>query len=272
MTSPEHVRLEQEGGVGVITLDRPDHHNAIDPGMLADLHGALDWAERTEGLRALVVTGSGDTFCAGADLHAFIAGWLARSRMPPSEAAREVLGTMTELARLVSRIRAYPYPVIAALNGGAVGGGFGLALACDMRVASTRARLGVGFIRIGASGAAMGISYLLPRLVGVSRALELMTTGEILSADQARELGLVSRVVDANRLRGEVLAVASRIASMPPLGLRASKSAVNLHLDATLEQALAHESHLQTQCLLSRDHYEGMRAFLEKRAPEFRGE
>lgn len=271
MRSLTSVRTEAEGRVGTITLDRPESHNAIDHQMLADLHGALDWAYERENLLALVVIGSGDTFCAGADLHAFMRGWEERAHRLPSEAAQEVFTTMTRLAQLVSRIRAFPYPVIAALNGAAVGGGFGLALACDIRVASTRARLGVGFIRMGASGAAMGVSYFLPRLVGVSRALELMTTGEILSAQEAQALGLVNRVTDPEHLKAEAFSLGAKIASMPPMGLRASKTAINLHLDATLDQALSHENHLQTQCLLSQDHYEGMRAFLEKRPPQFRG-
>lgn len=271
MTPIMWVRAQEEDRVGIITLDRPENRNAIDDEMLANLHEALDWAYGRSHLLALIVTGAGDTFCAGADLHVFKKGWEARAKRLPSEGAQEVLSTMTRLAELVSRIRGFPYPVIAALNGPAVGGGFGLALACDIRIASSHARLGVGFIRMGASGAVMGISYFLPRLVGISRALELMTTGEILEAPRAEGLGLVNRVVAHERLRDEALSFGKRIASMPPMGLRASKAALNLHLDATLNQALSHENHLQTQCLLSQDHYEGMRAFLEKRPPHFEG-
>lgn len=255
--------------VGWITLNRPQGYNAIKGEMITSLHAALDWAA-SEDLRALVITGSGGYFCAGGDLRQFKSGWEENARREPAEAFTGVSDMLSELARLAARLRLFPWPVIASVNGAATGGGFGLAMACDLRIVARGVPFQVGYQLVGASAATLGVTHSMPRLLGSALALELMVTTRTLSADEAMHYGLVNRVADAADIDEQAQAFGAEIASMPPLSVRTSKAAMYRHLESTYEQALAHETLLQTRCLLSRDHYEGVVAKLEKRAPVFR--
>lgn len=256
--------------VGWITLNRPQDYNAIKGEMITSLHAGVDWAAQ-EDILALVITGSGGYFCAGGDLKQFKSGWEANATRLPADAANDVHTMLAELGRLAVRLRQFPWPVIASVNGAATGGGFGLAMACDLRVVARDVPFQVGYQLVGASGATLGVTHTMPRLIGAARALELMVTRTTISADEGQRIGLINRVADLATIDTATQALGEEIAAMPPLSIRTSKFAMYQHLDASYEQALSHEALLQTHCLLSHDHYEGVVARLEKRAPVFKG-
>lgn len=270
-TQLDNVVVEIDAPVAVIILNRPDAANGVTPPMVADLFKAFEMVSAREDVRAVVLTGNGPIFCAGAKLDDFGAEWRRRDALPAAQNVQEMVATMEALSNLVRTIRNYPYPVIAAVNGPAAGGGCALAAAADMRIASPTARIGSTFIKVGVSSAAMGGSYLLPRLVGLGRALEMLITGDLIEASEAERYGLYNRVVPAESLRQEALTLASRCAALPPLGVRATKRAVNTNMDASLDQALTYEAQLQGSLFCTQDHYEGIQAFLEKREPVFTG-
>ncbi|WP_423916497.1 enoyl-CoA hydratase/isomerase family protein [Candidatus Poriferisodalis sp.] len=267
----DNVLVSVDDHVASITLNRPDKRNSIRPELVADLFTALDWLESQVEVRCLVIDAVGPAFCAGADLKDFSEEWVERAARPSGEAIRGLLEMMTALSDLVHRLRGISYPVIAAVNGPAMGGGCNLALACDIRLATPSARFASSFVKIGLSSAAMGGTYLLPRAIGEGRALELLLTGRDVTAEEADRIGLVNRVVPDEDLADEVRSLAAECAALPPLALAATKRATRLNATATLEQTLALEAQLQAPLFLSSDHQEGMLAFLEKRRPAFEG-
>jgi 2-(1,2-epoxy-1,2-dihydrophenyl)acetyl-CoA isomerase len=210
----------------------------------------------------LVVTGAGRMFSAGGDLGAMddIAGSPA--------AVDHGVRTFCEVAR---RLRELPLPALARINGDAFGGALGLLMACDLRVARDDARLGFVFTRVGLSAADAGVSYLLPRLVGTPRAVELLFLGETITAAEAERIGLVHRAVPAAELDQVAGDLAARLAAGPPLALRLTKRALYDGLDRDLAADLEYEAYVQALCFHSEDHREGLRAFRDKRAPVFRG-
>jgi len=252
----------RSGGVLTLTLNRPERLNSLDGELLAALLEALQEAQDDAAVRCIVLTGAGRGFCAGVDLtQAALHGRSA------SESVREHL--QGQYAPLITLIRELEKPVVAAVNGVAAGAGMSLALACDMRVAAASATFIQAFVRIGLVPDA-GSTYFLPRLVGMGRAMELAMLGERVSAADALACGLVNRVVADESLADAVAELAGRLAAGPrSLGL--IKRALYLSLESDLRTQLAHEEDLQALAAATEDFVEGVGAFLEKRAAEFRG-
>jgi enoyl-CoA hydratase/carnithine racemase len=249
------VRVEREGAAAVVTLAHPPV-NAISRAVAGAMLEALTAAEADPACRALVLTGDGDRyFSAGADLTEF-----------PRDDADDVTASVD----VTQRLEASRLPVVAAVNGFALGGGCEIALACDLRICSETARFGQPEITLGIMPG-WGGTQRLPRLVGTGRALEMLLTGEPIDAAQALECGLVTRVVPPADLRQEALALATLLARRPPLAVAAIKRAVHGGRDGTLEDGLRREREEFVRVLDSEDAREGLSAFLEKRPPTWRG-
>jgi len=248
-------------GIAEITLNRPTALNAFNDEMASEMQEALKTAERDSSVRALLITGAGKGFCAGQDLGA------VRER-PAGHSFREHL--LKTFNPIVTKLRSIEKPVIAAVNGAAVGAGFGIALACDIRYASEAARFRMAFIGIGLAPDS-GTSYFLPRLVGMGRALELAYTNELMDANQALQLGLVNKVTAADELLPQSRDLAAKLAVGPTKAYGLTKRAMLRAAGATLEEALNYEAHLQDVAGRTDDHHEGVAAFLEKRLPQFKG-
>ena len=255
----ERVSLSTEDGVATLTLNRPEQLNAIDLPALEEIIAALDEVRRSTA-RALVVAGAGRVFCAGAD----------QGEMIPRAA--------TEWERIVDRyldplrmLVALPIPTIARIHGDCIGGGVGLAMSCDFRVMHIGARIGIPFVRIGLAGCDMGAGYFLPRMVGFGRALDLMMTGRLISAEEAERIGLVQRAVAAESFESETRTLAQRLAAGPPRALRATKETAYRSLDRDREAEFDFEIFAQVQCLQTDDHREGVAAFKARRRPVFKG-
>ena len=252
------IRVEREGRVAWVTLDRPDAANALSKALVADLRAAL--AALRADPAVLILTGAGEkAFCAGADLKERRAMSLDETR-----------AFLVELNAMVDELAAYPQPVLAALNGAAYGGGLELALACDLRVAAEGIELGLPEVRLGIIPGAGG-TQRLARACGVAVAKELILTGRRVPAARARELGLLSAVVPAAELRAEALRWATEIATAGPLAVAQAKSAIDAGFGQPLAAALAVERAHYEVVLQSEDRNEGLRAFAEKRQPNFTG-
>lgn len=254
----EHLRLETDAGVAFLTLQREDALNALSGEMLLELGLAIDLVEADVGVRALVVSGAGRGFCAGADLAGFAELDEAFSGREAALAGQDVMSSLAAL----------PIPTVAALHGFAVGGGLELALACDLRVAAPGTRLGLPETTRGLIPG-YGGTQRLPRLIGEARALDLILTGRLVPAEEALSLGLVSRLAD-----DPVEAAAELARGMlrsAPVALGLAKEAVVRGMDGTLPQGLEVEADLFGLVVTTEDRAEGVRSFLEKRDPEFEG-
>jgi len=258
----ELVMLSESGGVATITFNRPEKLNAFGIDMGEQLIDAVDRVAQSHTARVLVVTGAGRAFSAGGDL-GFMAALKERG------ARYEGLRPLVDAGRVaVLKLASLPFPTIAAVNGPAAGGSVNFALACDLRIASDRATFGQTFVRIGLHADWSG-TYFLPRLVGLSRALELCWLGDMIGADEALRIGLVNRVVSHERLAEEVQAIAARLASSPQTTVRLVKQNLIASSQRTLEQCLEAEDAAQEACWNSPDSGEGIRAFAGKRKAAF---
>jgi 2-(1,2-epoxy-1,2-dihydrophenyl)acetyl-CoA isomerase len=255
------VDLDAEARVATITLNRPDALNALTVPMKQALLAALRQVERDRSVRAVVLTGAGRAFCAGQDL---------RERLEPGAAPLGV-EVRERYNPIIRAMRALPKPIVAAINGVAAGAGASLAMAADIRIAAESASFALAFGRVGLVPDS-GATWFLPRLVGATRAMELALLGEPLPAADALRLGLVGRVVPADALATEAGAVAARLAAGAPRAIALTKRAINAAWDRDLDAALDFEAHLQDMAGRSKDHAEGLAAFLAKRPPEFTGE
>jgi enoyl-CoA hydratase len=243
-------------------LNRPEHGNGVVPAMARDLLAALARLEENKDVRVLVLTGAGRQFCAGADLAAFeryLAEDLVREEEPYNA---RVLFPVTQ------RLAACRLPLIAAINGGATAGGLDLALACDIRVASSTAKMGETYIRLGLNPGNGG-AYFLPRLIGSGLAAELALTGDILTAQQALKIGLVNHVVEPNELHASAIALATRIAAYPRLALEATKQQLRQSWHTDLAGALGASFWATSALQRTRDVHEGVTAAREKRPPRY---
>ncbi len=257
------VRFEHDGAIGTLTLDRPDNRNSMTPELLDAFAGALAQARAVSTLRCLIITGAGTCFSAGADFRATVQrddGDRVRAPHERSLAMYEpVLGVLE-----------VEVPVIGALGGHAVGGGFGLALCCDLRIGAREGRYGANFARLGLHPG-MAITYLLPRLVGVARAADLLFTGRLVTGDEAFALGLLGEVVPAAEVRARARATAEMIAANAPGPLRTIKRALGRGLAAAAHDAALAEAFAQAESLTTADAAEGIAALLARRPPNFTG-
>lgn len=261
----EELLFEKTGAIATLTLNRPDRLNAISPAMLDAFSDALVEADRDRDVRCIVITGAGRGFCAGLDLQDAAAG----TGIGSSTGGSAVAGFDLRNAPPVV-LHHVDTPTVCALNGGAAGYGMDLALGCDIRIASEKAKLAAAFTRRGVVPESGG-TWLLPRLIGWSKAAEIIFTGRTLSAADCLEIGLVSRVVPHERLTDEVMALAGEIAANAPLAVQASKRMMRMAHSEPFDE---HVHHVLLQLLPlfgSRDFREGMASFLEKRKPEFEG-
>lgn len=255
------VHIVRDGAVAIVTLNRPDRRNALDRMLERDLIATLEQVATDDHIRAVVLTGAGPTFCAGADLTTMDD---ARDEEYARRHIIEVYGRITEL------LLTMPKPVLAAVNGIAAGAGCSIALACDLRVMTDESGFVLAFSNIGLVPDA-GSTWLLARQVGYSRAFELAAGGRRITADRCYELGLVNKVVSHGELMEAAIAWAKRLAARPTQTLAFTKQALQAALTTTLKEALALEADLQVRCLQSEDFREGVAAFLQKREPVFRG-
>jgi 2-(1,2-epoxy-1,2-dihydrophenyl)acetyl-CoA isomerase len=253
------VEVEVEAGIGWIRLNRPEKMNAIGALTRVQLGDAIKQAERDDAIRVVVLTGSGRAFCSGADVTEMTGEGDVRT---PEEVGNVL---RNEYMPMLVRLRTMPKPVIAAMNGPAVGIGASYALACDIRIATPEAYLLEAFINIGLAPDG-GVSWLLPRLAGTGVAYEMFFTGKPLSAADAHRLGVVNRVVAQDRLEGEVRELAAQIALQPRQALAAAKRAVNHALESSYEDALEFESYLQEAQAASPDFAQGVLNFLARRS------
>jgi enoyl-CoA hydratase/carnithine racemase len=260
--SQPHALYGVEGHVATITLNRPDAKNAFSPEMITLWCKYLEDAVADENVRVLVLTGKGDTFCSGGNIRDMAEGKLRSWDMKKFlwEGVHRVVLAMEDLDK----------PVIAAINGAAMGAGLDMALMCDLRVCSEKARLAESYVLMGLVPGDGG-AYFLPRLVGLARAMELLYTGDAISPGRALEIGLVNAVVPHDKLMEETAALAEKIAGKPPLAVRMMKRAVHQALSSSLKSHLDYISSQLSLLSETQDHQEAARAFLEKRKPVFHG-
>jgi enoyl-CoA hydratase/carnithine racemase len=261
------LRLDMDGEIGTLTLDRPDVLNAMSPEMIGELVTAAAWLADRAPLRALIVTGAGRAFSAGGDVNWFKRGLEEAEGELPAEVRRGA----DVLHQAIVDFRRIPCPVIAAVNGVAAGAGFSLALMCDTRIASEDAGFVCAYGRIGASPDG-GMTYFLPRMLGPSRAIELLLNDPLLSAEQAREMGIVAEVVSADELLGRARDKAEKLAAKAPHYVRTSKRLIAASLDNTLADHLQLERHGIADSMATEDLREGVTAFIEGREATFTGQ
>jgi enoyl-CoA hydratase/carnithine racemase len=262
----KNLRLEIDGVIGTMTLDRPKVLNAMSPELIAELVTAAGWLADRAQLRALIVTGEGRAFSAGGDVNWFKRGLEESGAYLSADVRRGA----DVLHQAIVDFRRIPYPVVAAVNGVAAGAGFSLALMCDTRIASDSAAFVCAYGRIGASPDG-GMTYFLPRVVGQARALELLLQDPLLNADQARDEGIVSEVVPADRLMDVARERAEELAAKAPHYVRMSKVLIGQSLDNTLADHLQVERHGIADSMATEDLREGVTAFLDGRQATFTG-
>ena len=263
MLEPKSFLYEVRDHVGWITLNRPERLNALTFEVYRELTDVFAALRSETEVRAVVITGAGRAFCSGGDVHDIIGELFKRDMQGLLEFTR-----MT--CELVRNIRALPKPVIASLNGTTAGAGACIALASDIRIASPSAKIAFLFVRVGLSGADMGAAYLLPRIVGLAKATEMLYTGDFLSAEEAEKIGLYNRVVAAEELAGATRELATRLAKGPAFALMMTKEMLNREMDVGLDTALEWEAQAQATCMQHPDYREAYEAFVEKRQPEFK--
>jgi enoyl-CoA hydratase/carnithine racemase len=262
MLQPKSFLYEVREGVAWVTLNRPERLNALTFEVYRELTDAFAALQTDGDVRVVVVTGAGRAFCSGGDVRDIIGELQGRD-------AEGLLEFTRMTCELVRNIRALRKPVIASLNGTTAGAGACIALASDLRIASTEARIAFLFVKVGLSGADMGAAHLLPRLVGLSKATELLYTGDFITAEEALNAGLYNRVVAASELESETRSLAERLARGPSFALGVTKEMLNRELDVSLDTALEWEAQAQAVCMQHPDYAEAFRAFVEKREPRF---
>jgi len=257
--------LKRDGQVAWLTLDRPEALNALNTTMVSELRDYFGGLAAERETRIVVLRGAGRGFCAGLDLKENAGG--EGNDMGSVQAA---LRSQRRISELVMMMRRAPQPIIACVHGPACGGGFALALAADVRIAGESARMNAAFIHIGLSACDVGVSYFLPRLVGVSVASELLLTGRFIQAPRALATGLVSEVVPDCEMEAAARRLVDDMLATSPLGLRLTKECLNASIDAaSLEQVIAMEDRNQVLCTRTNDFREGVLAFLQKRPPQY---
>ena len=258
----KHVLYEIKDNIALITLNRPETKNAFSPEMIRLWREYLEKAKKDDSVRVIVVTGKGDTFCSGGDIKDMAEGKLRSWDM------KRFL--WDGVHRIVLALEDLDKPVIAAINGAAMGAGLDMALMCDLRVVSEKAKLAESYIMMGLVPGDGG-AYYLPRLVNIAKALELLLTGDVLTSEEALKLGIVNTVVPHEHLMEETMKLAKKIAGKPPLAVRMMKRAVHQAQTSTLRTHLDYISSQLSLLSETDDHVEAAKAFLEKRKPHFTG-
>ena len=261
--SYETLIVEHQDGIDTLTLNRPESLNAMSSTMMLELQHYFGELYVNPSVRVVILKGAGRGFCSGLDLKEGGGG------LGPVHGMR----VQRRVSEIMMRMRRAPQPIISLINGPASGGGFGLALASDIRIATPSAKMNAAFIRIGLSACDVGVSYFLPRLVGSSIASELLLTGNFIDAERALQIGLVSRLVDEAELASAGDQMANDIVRNSPMGVRLTKECLNMSVDAgSLEAVIAMEDRQQILAAQTGDMKEGIRAFMEKRSPAFKDE
>jgi enoyl-CoA hydratase len=257
----KNILFEIDGAIAKLTINRPDKRNAVDNATVEEIDQVLAQVEQNLEIRVLILTGAGDkAFVAGADIHELDKRDTLRGR---SETRRR--------QEVYTRIEQLEIPSIAAINGWALGTGLELAMACTLRVASSKAKLGQPEVKLGITPGAGG-TQRLPKLVGMGRAMEMILTGDPINADQALAMGLVNRITEPDQLLDEVENLAKALAARPKLAIQYAKEAVLRSGEGSLAEGLAHESYLHALSCGTQDKKEGVASFLEKRDPKFTGQ
>ena len=259
------LKLEQRDAIEVLSLNRPEALNALSPEMAREIADYFEGLKARLDVRVVILRAEGRHFCAGADLgtDAFVE--------PGPGRAQGQMAMQKIYSGVVRAIRTCPQPIIGLLHGAACGGGFSLALACDVRYASPDARMNAAYLRVGLGGCDMGAGYLLPRLVGLSNASEFLLSGRFIHAERALRMGLISEIAPLGRLLEMGLALAEDMLKAAPMGLRMTKELINAEVDSpSLDAALAVEDRQQVILIDTDDHREAVAAFREKRAPVYR--
>ena len=254
----EHLLIKKEGHISVLSINRPKQYNSLSTEVIKELGRAIDFIEADDECHVLIISGEGSAFVAGADI----------SEMKDMDVleAREFAKAGLEVFR---KIESMEKPSIAAVNGFALGGGCELAMACDIRIGSTKAKFGQPEVGLGITPG-FGGTIRLSRLVGLAKAKELIFTGEIIKADEAMRIGLVNHLVEAEELMDKAMEMANKISKNAQLAVRYSKAAINKNYEVDIDTAIGIEQDLFALCFASQDQKEGMGAFIEKRKPEFK--
>lgn len=258
----QYVLFSKEESIGTITLNRPEAMNALGGGMRQEILSALEVAVADPQVKVIVITGAGKAFCAGGDVNEFVSGTRPEADLPFDQRPTR--------DKIVLLLQSTGKPVIASVNGVAAGGGCNLALACDMRIASDRARFAEVFVRRGLHPD-WGGTWFLPRLVGYAKAAELIFSGEVIDAQEALRLGLVNKVVPHEELPKATKEFAMKFIKNAPIPISLAKRALQNYHRLDLTQALDYERLAQTICWETEDRAEGMKSFIEKREPFFKG-
>ena len=259
----DHIDINEDAAITTITLNRPEKLNALAGHMRRDLAQALEVAGSDRTVRVVIITGAGRAFCAGGDVQAM-------AELVERQDADEFSRLLGSARRVITAIRQMTKPVIASINGPAAGAGFNLALACDLRIASTAATFSQSFARVGLHPD-WGGTYFLPRLVTSNKACELFFMGDTMKAEEALRLGILNKMVAPEELEATTRRLAERLRDAPAVSLGAAKQAVYMSEAAGLEEMLRYETEAQMRCFESEDALEGCRAFLERREPRFTG-
>jgi len=266
---PQATTFEKRGQVGLLTLNRPERLNAINHTMLLELRQFFDDRHRDYATRVIIITGAGRGFCAGLDLKA---GPEQGQWQPGVGPVQDSMTFQEDIAELMVKMRNCPQPIIAAVNGAATGGGLSIAIASDMRIGTEHARFACSYLNLGLGGADVGSSYFLPKIVGVPHAADMLYSGRIVDAVEAREMGLLTRVLPQEELVPAAVAIAEGIIrKASPLGLRLTKQVLNETVNGIpLESALKLENRNQILASTTEDSREARQAWAEKREPQWK--
>ena len=263
MNNPKSFLYEQHDGIATITLNRPERLNAITFEVYRELTDLIAALRDEKEVRVVVITGAGRAFCSGGDVRDIIGELQGRD-------AAGLLEFTRLTCELIHNMRALPKPIIASINGTTAGAGACIALASDIRIAAEEAKIAFVFVKVGLAGTDMGATYLLPRIVGLSKATELLMTGDFISAAEAERIGLYNRVVPRDQLETVTREFAAKLAHGPALGLAKTKEMLNREMHMSFESALEAEAVAQALCMQTPDFKEAHAAFLEKRPAKFK--
>ena len=263
MIKPNSFLYEESEGIAKITLNRPDRLNAITFEVYRELTDLIAALRDEKDVRVVVITGAGRAFCSGGDVRDIIGELQGRD-------AEGLLDFTRLTCELIHNMRALPKPIITSINGTTAGAGACIALASDLRIAAEEAKIAFVFVKVGLAGTDMGATYLLPRIVGLSKATELLMTGDFISAAEAERIGLYNRVVPRDQLENVTREFADKLAHGPALGLAKTKEMLNREMHMSFDSALEAEAVAQALCMQTPDFEEAHAAFLEKRPAKFK--